>query len=151
MPTVSASVDVTLLNPQHVSRLGLRALRSWLIARLPQLVDPPVSLTVRLTSDVEVKRLNRSWRGIDRATDVLSFPGERTPEGRHLGDIVIGLPTAARQAREAGHSRDREIRELILHGLLHCLGYDHETDNGTMNRLERKLRREWIEVARSDD
>lgn len=144
-------VDVTLLNPQHVSGLRLRALRRWLVARLPEIAEPPLSITVRLTSDREIRGLNRTWRGIDRATDVLSFPGDETPEGRHLGDIVIGLPTATRQARGAGHSRDRELRELILHGVLHCLGYDHETDVGTMNELERKLRRRWIEAGKSDD
>jgi probable rRNA maturation factor len=91
-----------------------------------------------------MRRLNRELRGKDKTTDVLSFPGGVTPEGYHLGDIVISLPQARRQAEEAGHSLGRELRILLLHGVLHCLGHDHETDDGTMNRLERRLRRRWI-------
>jgi probable rRNA maturation factor len=72
---------------------------------------------------------------------VLSFPGE---EG-HLGDILISVPTARRQAAEAGHGAERELRTLLLHGVLHCLGHDHETDGGEMERLERRLRKAWLD------
>ena len=64
-----------------------------------------------------------------------------------MGDILISVPTARRQAAEAGHPVEREIRILLLHGLLHCMGYDHETDDGAMERLERKLRRVWTPPA----
>ena len=102
-------------------------------------------ITVRFTSDRELRRLNRTFRAKDRPTDVLSFPGERSGEGWHLGDVAISVPTARRQALEAGHETGEELRVLLLHGVLHCLGYDHETDDGAMERLERRLRRRWIE------
>lgn len=75
---------------------------------------------------------------------MLSFPGDSGPEGVHLGDIVICPAVAHGQARLAGHSSEDELKTLLLHGVLHCLGHDHETDDGTMKRLERRLRRHWI-------
>lgn len=101
------------------------------------------SLAVRLTDDEDLRRLNRNHRGIDRSTDVLSFPGARTVEGYHLGDLAVSVPTAARQAGVQGHSLEREIKILLLHGVLHLLGYDHETDDGEMEALEGKLRRRY--------
>jgi probable rRNA maturation factor len=94
-------------------------------------------VTVAIVSDARVRALNRQYRKKDRATDVLSFPSE---ERGYLGDVVIAAGVAARQAREAGHSRATELRVLALHGLLHLLGYDHERDDGRMARLERRLR-----------
>jgi probable rRNA maturation factor len=87
-----------------------------------------------------MRRANRTWRGKDKTTDVLSFPGE---EG-HLGDILISVPEARRQTAAAGHPVERELKVLLLHGVLHCLGYDHEADQGEMERLERRLRRKWL-------
>ena len=106
--------------------------------------------TVALVSDADVRRLNRRFRGVDRVTDVLSFAmgnsargpwARRAALGLWLGDIVIGLGVARRQARSAGHSLATELRILSLHGLLHLLGYDHERDDGKMARLEGRLRR----------
>ena len=94
--------------------------------------------TIAFVSDNNIRKLNQQFRGIDKATDVLSFPAE---EQDNLGDVAISVETAARQAKENGLSFDDEIAQLILHGLLHLSGYDHETDNGEMNRLEVKLRR----------
>jgi len=92
--------------------------------------------------------LNNQYRQINRATDVLSFPaGDEMPgEGdeQYLGDVVISIDTALRQAESAGHSIEREVEELLIHGVLHLCGYDHETDNGQMNRLELKLRRKLL-------
>jgi probable rRNA maturation factor len=119
------------------------------------------SLAVRFVSDREMRRLNATFRGRDKATDVLTFPGDlRAPDAPepsgeppagplagHLGDVAISVPTARRQARELGHGADRELRILLLHGLLHCLGYDHETDDGTMERLETRLRERLIDPA----
>jgi probable rRNA maturation factor len=93
------------------------------------------TVTVALVSDREIQALNRRFRGLDKVTDVLSFPGAP------LGDIAIAKGVARRQAREAGHAEHVEWRVLALHGLLHLLGYDHDNDNGRMQRLERKLRR----------
>ncbi len=95
-----------------------------------------------------MQRLNRDYRGIDRPTDVLSFayhesgalPGTLQDAG-HLGDLVISVETAARDAAELGLSFERELEHLVIHGTLHLAGYDHETDNGEMSRLERRLRR----------
>jgi probable rRNA maturation factor len=85
-----------------------------------------------------VRELNRRYRDKNVPTDVLSFPAD---EPGQLGDIVIALDVARRQARAAGHSLATEFRVLALHGLLHLLGYDHERDNGEMRRLEQRLRR----------
>lgn len=97
-------------------------------------------VTVLLTTDSAIRRLNRQFRGIDKATDVLSFPaaGEAFPE--IAGDIAICVAAARRQAQEQGHSLADEVKVLILHGLLHLAGYDHEVDNGRMARRERLLR-----------
>lgn len=91
-----------------------------------------------------MRLLNRRYRERDAATDVLSFPGERTPEGLHLGDVAISVDAVRRQARDAGHGHARELKELMLHGILHCLGHDHERDGGEMDRLELGLRERWI-------
>jgi len=93
-----------------------------------------------------MRELNRRWRGQRGTTDVLSFPAaqaefEKLSGGETLGDVVISVEQADRQAREHGLTLDDEIAQLILHGLLHLCGYDHETDDGEMNALELRLRR----------
>jgi probable rRNA maturation factor len=93
-------------------------------------------LDVLLCGDARMRALNRDWRKKDRPTDVLSFP---TTESHTLGDLVIDVPYAARQARKRGHALAREVQVLLAHGVLHLLGHDHETDDGTMFRLQRKL------------
>lgn len=109
------------------------------------------TVNVAVVSDHAIRSLNRQYRGIDRATDVLSFPAISSPPRTRrtqrpvvndfLGDIVIARGVARRQARAAGHAEGTEMRVLALHGLLHLLGYDHERDGGAMARLERRLRR----------
>ena len=81
---------------------------------------------------------------------MLSFPGEETLEGRHLGDVVISVAQAAEQADKEGHTLGQEVMVLALHGLLHCLGYDHETDDGRMNRIELELRQGAGPLIRTD-
>ena len=98
------------------------------------------SATIAFVSDKKIRELNRQFRDVDRATDVLSFPAGG-PDEPELGDIAISVDTAAVQAKENGLRLENEIAQLILHGLLHLSGYDHETDNGEMNRLELRLRR----------
>lgn len=137
--------EITFQNPGRYPEARVRALRPWLTQLVASLAADCASLGVRFASDRELRRLNRAYRGKDSPTDVLSFPGETTPEGRHLGDIAISVPTARRQAEAAGHTVERELRILLLHGVLHCLGYDHEVDDGTMERLEKRLRRRWLE------
>jgi probable rRNA maturation factor len=106
-----------------------------------------------ITGDAQVRRLNREFRGKDFATDVLSFPAgdiqagvrktgdkKRSPVLPRAGDIAISLPRARAQAKRLGHSTEQEIRILILHGLLHLLGQDHESDDGRMARAEKRWR-----------
>jgi probable rRNA maturation factor len=99
-------------------------------------------VTVLLTSDETIRSLNRRFRGKNKATDVLSFPADIAAPGpeKIAGDLAIGVPTARRQAAGQGHSLSTEIRILILHGLLHLAGHDHEADSGEMARRERLLR-----------
>ena len=100
---------------------------------------PESSVTVAFVSDKKIRQLNHQFRRIDKVTDVLSFPADSG--GGELGDIAISVETAARQAKVNGLTLDGEIAQLMLHGLLHLSGYDHETDKGEMNRLELKLRK----------
>ena len=111
------------------------------LARWLQSVAPARTrgaVTVAIVPNARVRELNRRYRGKDVPTDVLSFPADEPGE---LGDVVIALGVARRQAAEAGHSLAIEFRVLALHGLLHLLGYDHEQDGGQMRRLEQRLRR----------
>ena len=95
---------------------------------------------VLLAGDRTLRRLNRSYRGKDKATDVLSFPAAEELAGRHGGDLAISLDTAKRQAKEHGHTLRDEVRVLLLHGLLHLSGMDHEADGGEMAEREGELR-----------
>ncbi len=99
-------------------------------------------VTILLSSDAMLRSLNRRFRKKNKATDVLSFPADATVPGveKIAGDLAISVPTARRQAEGQGHSMTTEIKVLILHGLLHLAGYDHEADSGQMARRERLLR-----------
>ena len=109
--------------------------------RARALVGLEGEVEVLLTSDAELKRLNRSFRGKNKATDILSFPAAAEMAGEQAGDLAISLETAARQAAEHGHSLRDEVRILLVHGLLHLAGEDHETDAGEMAEREGDLRR----------
>jgi probable rRNA maturation factor len=97
-------------------------------------------VSVLLTTDTEIRRLNRVFRGKNKATDVLSFPAGEASRGTVAGDLAISITTARRQAAEQGHALAVEVKVLMLHGLLHLAGYDHEADDGRMARRERLLR-----------
>ncbi|MBI4483143.1 MAG: rRNA maturation RNase YbeY [Acidobacteria bacterium] len=102
-----------------------------------------LGMTIRVVSDAEIRSYNRKFLGKDRPTDVLSFPVRREPfeeDERYLGDIVIAAPTATRNASRYGISLQEEVRNLIVHGTLHLLGFDHEADQGEMAALELSLR-----------
>jgi probable rRNA maturation factor len=106
------------------------------------------SATLALVNDERIRALNREYRGFDKSTDVLSFPAGEPPVeafegGDYLGDIVVSVETAERQARRRGSTLAKELRLLTLHGFLHLLGYDHETDDGRMRRIEYRLRRRF--------
>jgi len=137
-----APLEITVAD-EH-GHLVERGLGRWLAGVAPARARGRVH--VALVSDRRVRELNHRYRGKNAATDVLSFPAEHERPGRSvraaiLGDIVIARGVAKRQARAAGHGERTELRVLALHGLLHLLGYDHERDNGTMARVERRLRR----------
>jgi probable rRNA maturation factor len=136
---------VVLLNRQTRRRIdGARVRRVLHGAAAALRVEGEVALV--LAGDRLVHRLNRQYRGKDEPTDVLSFPGGGA-EGS-LGDIVISLDTAAKNARSLGRTLPEELDVLALHGFLHVLGHDHETDGGTMDRIERRLRRRLLGAAR---
>lgn len=139
----SGGCEIALQNPGRYPEAGARRIRPWLGLLVAAVAPQARSLGVRFSGDREVRRLNRTYRAKDKTTDVLSFPGDLEEDG-HLGDILISVPVARLQAAAAGHSTEREIKILLLHGVLHCMGYDHETDQGEMERLERRLRRAWI-------
>ena len=149
-----------LVADERGRRLPAPGVSRWLAGVAPARARGTIS--VALVSDATVRALNRTYRGVDRATDVLSFPNSpprRTRRTRmstpvsssvspvssvvesFLGEIVIARGVARRQARAAGHSELTELRVLALHGLLHLLGYDHEGDHGRMREVERRLRR----------
>lgn len=133
-------VTVTDARGRAVRAAGLGA---WLASAAPASARGAVAIA--LISDARMRTLNRTYRGVDHATDVLSFGGAgQRAQGsrvRILGDLAIARGVAARQAASQGHSLATELRVLALHGLLHLLGYDHERDDGTMNRVEERLRR----------
>lgn len=95
-----------------------------------------------LTDDNEIAQINREFRGIDKATDVLSFPSDPFPNAP-LGSIIISADKVQSVAEELGHTPDDEIALLFIHGMLHLLGYDHEVDNGEMRERERELVKEF--------
>lgn len=144
-----------ILNRQRRVRVPLRGLEEFLTRARKRLRISDDAVTVCLVTNSEIARWNQSYRGKRGPTDVLSFrPGEpsgRPPNGarrrsaRHteyLGDIGIAPAVAQRNARKLGRTFDSEMRILILHGLLHLMGYDHETDHGQMERRELRLRHE---------
>ena len=134
---------MVLLNRQRRRRISSPRLRRVLAGAAEALgVSGEVALV--LTGDRAVRQLNARYRGKDKPTDVLSFPGPGGDVG--LGDIVISLDTAAANARRFRRTLPQELDILALHGFLHVLGYDHETDDGTMDRVEKQLRRRLLKT-----
>jgi len=125
------------INANQWREFGKRVLRAVDSAR--------PDATIVFVSDAAIRKLNREFRGEDYASDVLSFPTKAEDFERenqsNLGEVVISVPRATVQAKQNGLRFSNEIEQLILHGLLHLCGYDHETDNGEMNRLELRLRK----------
>lgn len=111
------------------------------LKRAQKAADLPGDITVLLADDARLKELNRTFRGKNKATDVLSFPAIENEEGI-AGDLAISLDIARKQAAAFGHPLDEELRVLILHGVLHLAGYDHEVDHGEMADLELELRQQ---------
>src|SRR6266404_486410 len=146
-----------IVNRQRAARLARPPLEAFLRRVKHELGLEEAGLTVRLVSDAEIARLNETFRKKKGPTDVLSFPAavrrrpprpaleggpyKRKKDDEYLGDIAISPATALRYARKNGRNLSSELRVLILHGVLHLLGYDHETDRGEMDRVEAKLRK----------
>jgi probable rRNA maturation factor len=125
------------------SALGKRDLNRFLV-EATEALGLAGDFSVLLTGDEQLRAMNLQFRGVDKPTDVLSFPA--LPEAvncGHGGDLAISLETAAIQAADHGHSLQMEVKVLILHGLLHLAGYDHERDRGQMGRRESLLRKQF--------
>lgn len=139
----NASLSVVFLNRQRRRRVAKGRVTRVLEGAAAALgVSGEVSVVI--TGDKAVRTLNARYRGKDRPTDVLSFPGPGAPHQADLGDIIVSLETAARNARSQGRTLSAELDVLALHGFLHLLGYDHETDHGEMDLLEARLRRRLL-------
>lgn len=137
---------IEVLNRQRGRPVDCRRWRKFAEAALREIGAPGgEGATIVFVSDRSMRSLNHRYRGRNTTTDVLSFPAEAAgfekTLGANLGDVVISIERAARQAAEHGLDFEEEIAQLVLHGLLHLCGYDHEADNGEMNRLELNLRR----------
>jgi len=127
---------------EGTTRGGAKGLGQWLARIAPKRARG--SVTVAILPDTRVRALNRKYRGKDETTDVLSFPARTARGGLRepfLGDIAISRGIAQKQSKMLRHSLTVEVRVLALHGLLHLLGYDHESDRGRMARAEARLRR----------
>jgi probable rRNA maturation factor len=148
-------LDVSIV-ATPADRAAVRGLAPWLVRTAPRALAGTVIIAI--VTDRRMRALNRQFRGVDASTDVLSFPAfaglssdtrrmsasaraSGPGPGGYLGDIAIARGVAARQAKSAGHALATEFRVLALHGLLHLAGYDHETDDGEMARVEARLRR----------
>ena len=143
---------IEVVNRQRFARIDSTGVATFVERALAALGRPEAALTVAFVRDRAIRKLNQKYRNQNRATDVLSFSASQSVGGEKsdnadsdfLGDIVVSTDTARIQAFEAGHTFEREIDELVLHGVLHLCGYDHEVDRGEMNRLEVKLRRKLL-------
>jgi probable rRNA maturation factor len=140
--------DPIILNRQRRHQVSVLRLRQFVTLLSDRLQLGGRTFTIVLVRDRTIRRLNRDFRKQDKPTDVLSFPAELEDAGQldkpSLGDMIISVETARRQAFDRHHSLDRELCVLVIHGLLHLLGYDHEVDRGQMRRKELKLQRELL-------
>ena len=129
-----------ILNRQRKHAVNTPRLQKFVSRLAAELGLEDAEFAVVLVTDRLIHRYNRDYRGFDKPTDVLSFRGE---DG-YLGDVLISSETAYNQARKSNTlSFETNIHRLLLHGLLHLMGYDHETDNGEMRAVERRLRRRF--------
>ena len=142
---------VEVFNRQRLHKIERSSLAALANAVLKKINRSKCSATITLIRDGEMQRLNFDYRGIDKPTDVLSFAyqedlSDNDPNHNpaELGDCVISVETAVRYAQEQNISFATEINWLVIHGILHLAGYDHETDNGEMRRLEKRLRKELL-------
>lgn len=135
---------IEVVNQQRKSKINSSFWREYTAFAVENIAEAKDQfLTVAFVSDKKMRELNKNFRGKDSTTDVLSFnfePDEFDADENNLGDIVISVEQAAKQALENNLEFETEIKQLILHGILHLCGYDHETDEGEMNKRELELR-----------
>ena len=135
-------MNVELRSEHPSGREVARRVRARVRAILSALGRPGAGLSILLTTDGRIRTLNRRWRRVDHATDVLSFPADDPPgSGPHLGDLAISLDIAARRARRAGRTLGEEVDRYLVHGLLHLVGHDHHRPGEAreMARIEDEL------------
>jgi len=136
---------IEIINRQRARKIQTKQWREFGERALRAAGQNEQAVSIVFVSDPAIRKLNREFRGKDQVTDVLSFPNQAEPfeheNQSNLGEVVISVQRAAVQAKQNGLSFSGEIQQLILHGLLHLCGYDHDTDNGEMNRLELRLRK----------
>ncbi len=136
---------IEVVNRQRKVPVDCERWQAFAVQAMQVLPTETADVTVVFVADRMMRPINRQWRGKRGTTDVLSFPAAQDEfekqAGLNLGDVVISVEQAARQAKENDLSLEQEIAQLILHGLIHLCGYDHSTDNGEMDRLEMKFRR----------
>ena len=136
---------IEVINRQRRRKINAKQWREFGRQALQATKSKKSDATIVFVSDDAIRKLNRRFRRRDYATDVLSFPSRAEPfevdQQNHLGEVVISVQRAAAQAKSNGLSFTHKVKQLILHGLLHLCGFDHETDKGEMNRLELKLRK----------
>jgi probable rRNA maturation factor len=133
-----------IVNRQRRVPVAIHTLQQFYERVRSELGFAPESVTIQLISDENMALLNETFRKKKGSTDVLSFPANVTGPaqgGEYIGDIAISPETARRNARRYSRSLPVEMRILILHGMIHLAGFDHETDHGEMERLERRLRK----------
>lgn len=132
---------IVIIAERKSKRLSPDALSTFL-RRAQKAVGLEGDVNVLLTANEHMRRLNRQFRQKDEATDVLSFPADvsSTSPEKYAGDLAISVEIARQSAQRLGHSFEDEIKILMLHGILHLAGYDHESDNGEMARTEDRLR-----------
>ena len=131
-------MDPTIILKKKVTGFNQRGLAGF-VAKACRAAGLRSTVTVLVTGNSEIRSLNSRFRGKNQTTDVLSFPSLGCAEA-FAGDIAVSLDTAARNARTLGHSIDDEVKVLVLHGILHLAGYDHESDKGEMADKEQRLR-----------
>lgn len=141
MQTVTVEIrgSVPRLPRREIAAFVRKTLRA--AARAGAATFSPGEISIALVDDEEMTALNRRFRRTNRTTDVLTFPaGDRGADGEPLGDIAISVDQARRQARDQMHSLATEVRYLLVHGIVHAFGHDHETDAGEMDALEERVR-----------
>ncbi len=149
--SLTAGPLIEVVNRQRTKAVDAKRAAQLARAVLNKIGEGEAALTISFIRDRRMRQLNRAYRGLDEPTDVLSFAYHESEDdyefaaaANHLGDLVISVETAERYAGELGLSFARELDHLVIHGTLHLAGYDHETDHGEMNRLEKRLRKQLL-------